>query len=93
MRYNGVSSENVSKTVLQYEWSSDKTGKLKELGRKGDRGRIKIQGHYDAKKNVTRIEEKVKGSEDRDENKRKKILLGLAIVSLATENGKVVISY
>ncbi len=92
LRYNGVSSESVPKTILQYEWSSDKTGKLKELEEKVTVGSLKIEGHYDAKKNVTRIEEKV-GSGEEKEKENRKTLPGLVIISLSTDKGKIEVSY
>ena len=56
---------------------------------------MKISAHYDAKKNVTSIEKKLKenelGNEDKDEVKE--ILSGLVIIKLTTENGKVGIVY
>ena len=66
---------------------------LKELQEKAIVGPLKIQGHYDTKKNVTRIEEKVKGREDKGEKERKKILPGLVIIGISTDKGKVVVNY
>ena len=66
---------------------------LKELQEKATVGPLKIHGHYDAKKNVTRIKEKVKGSGDRDENDRKETLPGLVIISLSTDEGKIKVNY
>lgn len=79
IRHNGISAGMLPKTVLEYEWSTDKTGKLKELEEKTTIGSQKIEGHYDAKKNVTKIE--------------KKTLPGLVIIGLKTENGSLIISY
>ena len=66
---------------------------LKELQEKATVGPLKIQGHYDAKKNVTRIDEKVKGSEDKNEKEKKKTLPGLVIIGISTDEGKAVINY
>lgn len=90
LRYNGVLVGEVSKTVLQYEWSVDKTGKLKELQEKASVGPLTVEGHYDAKKNITRIERE-KGEEDKKE--RKENLPGLAIIGLKTDKGVVNITY
>lgn len=87
LRYNGMPTTEISKTVLQYEWSTDKTGKLKELQEKATTGDLKIEGHYDAKKNTTKIEEKIDSGED------KKILPGLVIFGLSTNDGKVRVHY
>lgn len=54
---------------------------------------MKINGHYDAKKNVTKVEEKMKDGEGKGEKEDKKILSGLAVVSLATEKGNINVSY
>ena len=91
--YNGVSTGDILKTVLQYEWSTDKLGKLKMLEEKAIVGPLKIQGHYDTKKNVTRIEEKVKGGEGKGEKENKKTLPGLVIISLSTDEGKIKVNY
>lgn len=93
LRYNGVSAGEISKTTLHYEWSIDKTGTLKELEEKADIGTLKINGHYDAKKNTTRIEEKKEIRKGRDEKESKKTLSGLTIFSLSTDRGEVNVNY
>ncbi len=93
LRYNGVLTTEIPKTVLQYEWSVDKTGKLKELEEKAIMGPLTVSGHYDAKKDMTRIEEKTKGAEGKGEKESKKILLGLVVISLTTTDGKIGMSY
>ena len=67
------------KTVLKYEWSTDKTGKLKELEEKATVGVAKVEGHYNTKKNVTKIE--------------KKTLPGLVIIGIKTEKESIKIDY
>ncbi|MHB8710382.1 MAG: lipase/acyltransferase domain-containing protein [Minisyncoccota bacterium] len=91
LRYNGVSAGNLPKTMLKYEWSADKTGKIKELEEKVVIGSLKIEGHYDARKNVTKIEKKLKKkdreSDNDNEKETKETLPGLVIINLATEKG------
>jgi hypothetical protein len=41
------------------------------LEAKGTTGRLTTEGHYDAKKNVTKIEDKMSGEEDNIERKGK----------------------
>ncbi|MDO8231924.1 MAG: DNRLRE domain-containing protein [bacterium] len=91
--YNGVSVGELSKTTLQYEWSSDKVGNIQELEEKATVGTLKIEGHYDAKKNVTKIKEGVRDEEDNDEKESEKTLLGLVIFHFVTDKGKVETSY
>lgn len=91
LRYSGMPAIEISKTVLQYEWSTDKTGFLKELEEKATVGALEIEGHYSAEKNVTKIEEKIEGGEDEKESK--KILPGLVPFKFSTDKGKVEISY
>ena len=93
LRYNGVSTGETSKTVLQYEWSIDRDGKIKVLEEEVTTGPEAVQGHYSAKKNVTKIEEKTKGRGERGEKEKKKTLPGLVIIGLATDGGKVYTNY
>ncbi|MCX6788117.1 MAG: hypothetical protein NT108_03080, partial [Candidatus Kaiserbacteria bacterium] len=93
LRYNGAPAGTIPKTVLHYEWSTDKLRGVKELEEKATVGPLTIEGHYDAKKNATKIEEKVKGREDKDEKESKKILPGLVLIKLSTEEGKIGMSY
>ncbi|MBI5405901.1 hypothetical protein HY972_02600 [Candidatus Kaiserbacteria bacterium] len=93
LRYSGISAELLPKTMLKYEWSTDKTEAIKELEEKTTVGTLKIEGHYDAKKNVTRIEEEVKSEEDKSEREIKKILPGLAVIDLTTNKGKIEVNY
>lgn len=94
LRYNGVPTTEIPKTVLQYEWSTDKISKLKELQEKATVvSTLKIEGHYDAKKNVTKIQEKTEGREDGDEKEGGKMFPGLVILQLVTNKGKVGINY
>ena len=86
--YNGISTSTIPKTTLQYEWSTDKTGRLKGFEEKATIGSLTIEGYYDAKKNETRIKEKMKGVKE-----RKKILPGLVVVGLTTNKGKIDIGY
>lgn len=93
LRYKGVSTGAIPKTVLQYEWSTDKLGKLKMLEEKATVGALTIEGHYDAKKNMTRIEEKTKGREEKEEKESKKILPELVLFKFTTDKGRVVANY
>ncbi|MFA6519876.1 MAG: hypothetical protein WCT41_03600 [Candidatus Paceibacterota bacterium] len=93
LRYNGVSVGEVPKIVLQYEWSADRAGKLKELEEKADAKGITVEGHYDSRKNATRIEEKMRGEEDEKEKESKKTLPGLVVIRLTTEKGTLNVSY
>jgi len=77
--YNGVSVEEIPKTVLQYEWSVDKTGKVRELQEKAAVGALMVNGHYDAKKKVTRFGQKTEP--------------GLVVIGLTTNEGKIGINY
>jgi hypothetical protein len=79
LRYNGVSAGEISKTVLHYEWSTDKTGKLKELQEKVVMGALEMEGHYSAKKGTTKIGKDTKP--------------GLVIFGIKTEQGSVSIHY
>jgi len=63
LTYNSVSTSEIPKTTLQYEWSTDKQGNLKELEQKATVGTLKIEAHYDAKKNITKIQKNVKRSD------------------------------
>lgn len=89
--YNGVFTSAPKDIKLQYEWSTDKMGELKELEEKATVGSLKIEGHYSAKKNATRIDEKVKDREGKKENK--KTLPGLVVISLTTNEGEIGIHY
>lgn len=93
LRYNGVSVGEVPKIVLQYEWSADRAGKLKELEEKADAKGLTVEGHYDARKNATRIEEKMRGEKDKKEKESKKTLPGLVVIRLTTEKGILKVSY
>jgi len=86
---NGVSTSATTKTTLQYEWSTDKLGNIKELEQKATVGTVKIEAHYDAKKNVTRIERKWKNNE----KETKEVLLGLKVLNLVTDKGRVSVDY
>ncbi|MCR4306713.1 MAG: right-handed parallel beta-helix repeat-containing protein [Candidatus Yonathbacteria bacterium] len=95
--YNGVPVE-ISKTALQYEWSVDKQGNLKEFEQKMTIGDSKIEAHYDAKKNVTKIKKKLEereddNSDDDDKEETKESLPGLVIINLTTDKGRVEVSY
>ncbi len=80
--------------MLKYEWSNDKEGNIKELEQKATVGALKIEAHYDAKKNITKIERKVKDVEDHeDEKETKETFTGLRILKLVTDNGVVRIDY
>lgn len=80
------------KTTLQYEWSTDKQGNLKELEQKATVGTLKVEAHYDAKKNTTIIKKKLKEKHG-DEGETKEIFEGLHIVKLVTERGIIKIDY
>lgn len=77
--YNGVSAGESPKTVLHYEWSVDKTGALKELEEKATIGALKVEGHYSAKKEATKVGKETKP--------------GLVIFGVKTEKGVITINY
>lgn len=79
LRYNGISAAEIPEAVVHYEWSTDKTGKLKEFQEKVSVGSLKVSGHFDAKKNTTKI-----GKEAHS---------GLVIIGIRTEKGSIKISY
>lgn len=89
LRYNGVLGGDIPKTALQYAWSLDKAGNLKELEEKVSVGASTIESHYDAKKNVTRIRKKLKEDIKGDKEKIEELLPRLVIVKLMTEKGEV----
>ncbi len=92
--YNGAPTGDVSENSLQYEWSIDKYGNIKELEEKTEVASLKVKGHYDAKKNITKIKTKLNGGEDKDEEgKNKKTFPGLVIINLTTDRGEFDISY
>lgn len=93
LRYNGVSTGILPKTVLQYEWSTDEAENIKELKEKVTVGTLTIEGHYDARKNITRIKTKLSGQENEENRERKEILSGLVIVGITARNGNIEISY
>ena len=53
-------------------------------------GALKIEAHYDAKKNITKIEKKLK---DGDDNETKVTFPGLRILKFVTEKGVVKVDY
>ena len=82
------------KTTLQYEWSTDKEGNLKELEQKATVGTLKVEAHYDAKKNVTKIQKKLKENEiEDDEKETKETFDGLRILKLVTDKGGINVDY
>lgn len=99
LSYDGVSTSTITKTTLQYEWSTDKVENIKELEQKVTIGMLKVKAHYDAKKNITTVKEKLSGMEgndiDGDDKKEetKVTLSGLVIIGIRTENGGVIVDY
>lgn len=99
LRYNGVSAGTIPKTVLQYEWSTDKSGKFKELEQAATIGSLKIEAHYNAKKNVTEIQRSSgEGQDDHREDIKEKsdvkeILPGMVIIKILTAKGNATVSY
>lgn len=90
--YNGISISAIPKITLQYEWSTDKMGNIKELEQKVTVGNLKVEAHYDAKKNTTKIERKV-NSGDEDEKENKETFLGLRILKLVSDKGSMRVDY
>ncbi len=91
--YNGIST-TTEKTMLKYEWSIDKEGNLKELEQKATVGALKITAHYDAKKNIIKIQKKFKDKDDHeDEKETKEIFTGLRILKLVTDKEEARINY
>lgn len=93
LRYNGISATESASSVLQYEWSVDKSGMLKAIEERAAVGALKLQGHYDAKTNMTDIEETFRGRKGEDEKKTKKSLPGMAIIKFSTDKGKITVTY
>lgn len=93
--YNGISISTIPKITLQYEWSTDKAGNIKELEQKAIIGTLKVEAHYDAKKNITKIDKKLKlkDEEDDDREMKEEVLSGLRILKLITDKGVVGIDY
>ncbi|MEK7148515.1 MAG: hypothetical protein AAB770_01220, partial [Patescibacteria group bacterium] len=91
--YNNTST-TTPKITLQYEWSTDKQGNLKELKQKATVGEVKVTAHYDAKKNITKIQKKSKDKDGNDEHEEaKETFPGLRILKLVTEKGVVKVDY
>lgn len=93
LSYNGISTSTIPKTTVQYEWSTDNVGGIKELEQKVGIGSLKIEAHYDAKKNITKIDRKLKEEESDGNNEIKKILPGFRILKLITDKGVVRVDY
>ncbi len=95
LQYNGGAVLTLPKNEKKFEWSLNKDGSLKELEQKLTVGKGKdkeeIQAKFDAKKNETAIRVKEKGKDDDDG--KKVVKPGLALVRLATDNGKLGIEY
>jgi hypothetical protein len=68
------------KAELEYEWSVDRSGNIKELEEKATVGTLKVEGHYYVKKNVTKIKKKMEKP-------------GLVIISFTTSKGTIGVSY
>lgn len=92
LRYDGIPIPAVLKNKLQYEWSLEKSGNIKELNQ-----RIKIEktfdvrARYDRKKNKTAIDIKI--GDEKAEEKTKQTLQGLAIFILTTNSGNFDVKY
>lgn len=96
LAYNGVSTSTIPETTLQYEWSTDKIGNIRELEQKVTVGSLKINGHYDAKKNVTTIKKKlneVDNNEHYEKEEAQETLPGFISIGIKTEKGIITISY
>ncbi len=91
LRYNNLPIGEIPKTELKYEWSVDKTDKVKELEEKVTVGKLKTEGHYDTKKNVTKI--KI-DNDDGNKKKNQEVLPGIVIINLNIDNkGKILINF
>lgn len=77
MQYNSVLADSIPGTVLKYEWSNDKLGKIKEFEEKVTVGDLTVKGHYDAKKNVTIIEKNMSNNKSK---KSEKGLIGISSI-------------
>lgn len=86
--YNGAFTSTIPKTTLQYEWSIDKNGNLKEFQQKATVGTIKVEAHYDAQKNITNIKKEIYEGKD-----NKETFSGLRILKLVSDKGSVGIDY
>ena len=97
IQYNNAPIIKLSETELKYEWSVDKSGNLKELEQKTTVGTLKIEAHYDAKKNTTKIKKKIKGNNDNNEDDDtsgvKETFTGLRILKLMTDKGNLTVEY
>ena len=58
---------------------------------------MKVSAHYDARKNETKIQKKLKGKDDdldnEDKDETKEILPGLVIINFTTNKGVVDLNY
>lgn len=80
-----ISFSEFPKTTLQYEWSVDKSGNIKELEEKIISSVLEINGHYNAKKDETKIV--LKKEAEREGREERKKIPELVIVELITDNG------
>lgn len=89
--YNGVAT-TTPKTTLEYEWEVNKNGTFKELEQDV---RIKntrrVSAEYEAKKNETKITDRVK--EDGEKSTVKITKQGIVSLSLSTRKGAVMVTY
>ncbi len=89
LQYNGGSVITPVKAKKSFEWSTDKSGAIKELEQKMEVGKgaakQEVKAKFEAKKNQTTI--KTEGSE------HKAVLPGMVLLKMATSNGSLVIEY
>lgn len=90
--YDGILAPAIPENKLQYEWSLEKNGDIKELNQ-----RIEIEktfdahARYDRKKNETAID--IKTEDEKDEEKTKQTFQGLTALILTTNSGNFDIKY
>ncbi|MBI2459852.1 MAG: right-handed parallel beta-helix repeat-containing protein [Parcubacteria group bacterium] len=92
LRYDSISMSVIPENKLQYEWSLEKDGSIKELNQRIEIEKIfDVRARYNVKKNETMIDVKIE--DDKDEKKTKQIYPGTTILTLTTRSGKFAIKY
>ncbi|TSC74699.1 MAG: hypothetical protein G01um101433_1018, partial [Parcubacteria group bacterium Gr01-1014_33] len=89
LMYDGVFAPAIPENVLQYEWSLEKDGNLKELNQRIKIERVfDVRAHYDAKKDETMLD-----IDMADEKKIKQISPGIIRLMLITHSGNFSVAY
>jgi hypothetical protein len=94
--YNGIATK-IPQTTLEYDWEIKKDGTLKELSQDIQIKKTRdISAEYDAKKNETKIEDKYKGKERKDDDEKETAKItkkGMVLLKFSTDKGVVKIDY